>query len=48
MADAQQPNLGHPICALNGHSDHVEEANAQMARAAPERPVVHRRFPPGS
>ena len=39
MADAQQPDLGRPFCILNGHSVHVEEAKAQIARAASERGV---------
>ena len=39
MADAQQPKLGRPFCILNGHSVRVEEAKAQIARAASERGV---------
>jgi len=39
VADAQQPDLGRPFCILNGHSVHVEEAKAQIARAASERGV---------
>ncbi len=39
MEDAQQPNLDRPFCILNGHSVRVEEAKAQIARAATERGV---------
>ena len=39
MADVQQPKLGRPFCILNGHSVRVEEAKAQIARAASERGV---------
>jgi len=39
MADVQQPKLGRPFCILNGHSVRVEEAKAQIARAASKRGV---------
>ena len=37
MSDVEQPKLGCPFCILNGHSDRVEEAKAQIARAAFKR-----------
>ena len=36
MADVQQQKLGRPFCILNGHSVHVEEAKAHIARIASE------------
>ena len=39
MADVQPAKVGRPFCILNGHSVRVEEARAQIARAASERGV---------
>ena len=39
MANAQQPKSDGPFCILNGHSVHLEEAKAQIARAASESGV---------
>jgi diacylglycerol kinase family enzyme len=39
MADVQQPKWGRPFCILNGHSVRVEQAKAQIARAASKRGV---------
>ncbi len=36
MALAQQPRFSGPLCILNGHSVHVDEAKAQVARFARE------------